>query len=271
LDDAILRQEKSELMTFASERRALITGASSEIGKATALAFAKAGIDVALVSRSQDKLQTVASAAQQTGVKAKADHLDLAKIEQVQEKMSAMPSAVCSSTMLRKCEATIAADFGAIDILVNNAGMGYTSTLSENSLLDWLQVMNLNLTSVFQCILGILPMMRDRGRGTIINIASVAGQHPFPSWGAYSVSKAGLIALSKTLAAEERAHGIRVTAICPGAVNTQLWDTETVHLNFERSAMLTPEVVARSILHTALLPEQAVIEELILMPSAGVL
>jgi short-subunit dehydrogenase len=254
LDDAILRQEKSELMTFATERRALITGASSGIGKATALAFAKAGIDVALVSRSQDKLQAVASAAQQTGVKAKAYHLDLAKIEQVQEKMSA-----------------IAADFGAIDILVNNAGMGYTSTLSETSLLDWLQVMNLNLTSVFQCILGILPMMRDRGRGTIINIASVAGQHPFPSWGAYSVSKAGLIALSKTLAAEERAHGIRVTAICPGAVNTELWDTETVHVNFERSAMLTPEVVAQSILHTALLPEQAVIEELSLMPSAGVL
>jgi len=254
LDDAILSQEKSEPMTFATERRALITGASSGIGKATALAFAKAGIDVALVSRSQDKLQAVASAAQQTGVKAKAYHLDLAKIEQVQEKMSA-----------------IAADFGAIDILVNNAGMGYTSTLSETSLLDWLQVMNLNLTSVFQCILGILPMMRDRGRGTIINIASVAGQHPFPSWGAYSVSKAGLIALSKTLAAEERAHGIRVTAICPGAVNTELWDTETVHVNFERSAMLTPEVVAQSILHTALLPEQAVIEELSLMPSAGVL
>lgn len=235
-------------------RRALITGASSGIGKATALAFAKAGIDVALVSRSQAKLEAVASAVQQTGVKAKAYTLDLAEIEQVQEKISA-----------------IASDFGTIDILVNNAGMGYTNTLSETSLSDWLTVINLNLTSVFQCILGILPSMRDRGRGTIINVASIAGQNPFPSWGAYSVSKAGLIALSKTLAAEEREQGIRVTAICPGSVNTQLWDTETVNLNYERSAMLTPEIVAQSILHIVLLPEQAVIEELTIMPSAGVL
>jgi NADP-dependent 3-hydroxy acid dehydrogenase YdfG len=165
----------------------------------------------------------------------------------------------------------IACDFGTIDILVNNAGMGYTNTLSETSLSDWLTVINLNLTSVFQCILGILPSMRDRGRGTIINVASIAGQNPFPSWGAYSVSKAGLIALSKTLAAEEREQGIRVTAICPGSVNTQLWDTETVNLNYERSAMLTPEIVAQSILHIVLLPEQAVIEELTIMPSAGVL
>ena len=239
-------------MTSATKRRALITGASSGIGKATALAFAKSGIDVALVSRSVDKLAAVKSAALATGVEAQAYPLDLAEILQVQQKISA-----------------IAADFGPIDILVNNAGMGYTSSLSETPLEDWLQVMNLNLTSVFQCILGILPMMRLSGSGTIINVASVAGQQPFPNWGAYSVSKAGLIALSKTLGAEERTHGIRVTAICPGAVNTELWDT--LDLNFDRSSMLTPEIVAQSILYTALLPEQAVIEELILMPSAGVL
>lgn len=241
-------------MTFLNQGRAIITGASSGIGKATALAFAKAGLDLALVSRSEEKLEPVATAARETGVKAKVYPFDLAQISQVKEKMSA-----------------IAADFGPIDILVNNAGMGYTGTLSETPLSDWLQVMNINLTSVFQCILGILPTMRDRGRGTIINVASVAGKQPFPNWGAYSVSKAGLIALSKTLAAEERTHGIRVTAICPGAVNTELWDTETVHLEFDRSAMLTPEIVAQSILHTALLPDQAVVEELILMPNAGVL
>ena len=237
-----------------TEARALITGASSGIGKATALAFAKAGVDVALVSRSQEKLNAVAQAVQQSGVKAKAYAVDLAQSEQVQEKIIA-----------------IAADFGPIDILINNAGMGYTGALSETPLSDWLSVINLNLTSVFQCITGVLPMMRDRGRGTIINVASVAGKQSFPNWGAYSVSKAGLIALSKTFAQEERAYGIRVTAICPGAVNTGLWDTETVHVNFDRSTMLTPEIVAQSILHTALLPEQAVVEELTLMPSAGVL
>jgi short-subunit dehydrogenase len=241
-------------MTSPIERRALITGASSGIGKATALAFAKAGIDVALVSRSQDKLEAVANAALEIGVKAKAYVLDLAKIEEVKAGISA-----------------IAADFAPIDILVNNAGMGYTNPLVETPLSDWQRVIDLNLTSVFQCILGILPAMRDQQRGTIINVASIAGQQPFPEWGAYSVSKAGLIALSKTLAAEERNHGIRVVTISPGAVNTSLWDTDTVKADLNRSAMLTPEIVAQSILHTALLPEQAVIESVTLMPSAGAL
>ncbi|MBW4557187.1 MAG: SDR family oxidoreductase [Trichormus sp. ATA11-4-KO1] len=239
-------------MSVEQKRRALITGASSGIGKATALAFAKAGIDVALVSRSVDKLETVAAAAEHTGVAAKAYAVDLANVSQVQAKIQA-----------------IAQDFGDIDILVNNAGMAYTAQLSETPLADWQQVINLNLTSVFQCIIGILPKMRDRGTGTIINVASIAAKQPFPGWGAYSVSKAGLMSLSQTLAQEERAHGIRVTAICPGAVNTELWDTETVHADLDRSKMLTPEIVAQSILYTALLPQHAVIDELTVMPSAG--
>ncbi|MGB3204408.1 MAG: SDR family oxidoreductase [Crinalium sp.] len=235
-----------------TDKSALITGASSGIGKATALEFAKAGINLALVSRDPEKLEAVAQAAIEAGVKAKAYILDLAEVEQVRSKISA-----------------IASDFGSIDILVNNAGMGYTNTLSDTSLIDWQQVINLNLTSVFQCIQGILPMMRDRGQGTIINVASIAAKQVFPQWGAYSVSKFGIMALSKTLAAEERAYGIRVTAIYPGSVNSSLWDTETVKANFDRSAMLTPEVVAQSILHTTLLPASAVIEELILMPNVG--
>jgi short-subunit dehydrogenase len=241
-------------MSVEPKRRALITGASSGIGKATALAFAKAGIDVALVSRSLEKLEAVAVAARLTGVEAKSYAVDLASISQVKAQIQA-----------------IAQEFGDIDILVNSAGIAYTANLSETPLEDWQQVINLNLTSVFQCIMGILPGMRDRNRGTIINIVSIAGKQAFANWGAYSVSKAGAIALSQTLAQEERAHGIRVTAICPGAVNTELWDTETVNANFDRSKMLTPEIVAQSILYTALLPQQAVIDELILMPSAGVL
>lgn len=120
---------------MATERRALITGASSGIGKATALAFAKAGINLALVSRSEEKLEAVVSAVGQTQVEAKAYALDLAEINLVQEKIKA-----------------ITADFGAIDILVNNAGMGYTGALSATPLSDWQAVMNLNLTSVFQCL-----------------------------------------------------------------------------------------------------------------------
>lgn len=238
----------------STKHRAIITGASSGIGKATALAFAQAQIDVALVSRSQDKLQSVVQEAQNLGVEAKAYAVDLAQVDNVQERMSA-----------------IATDFAPINILVNNAGMGYTGILSETPLTDWQQVLDLNLTSVFQCILGVLPQLRQQEQGTIINVASVAGKTPFPGWGAYSVSKAGLIALSKTLAAEERANGIRVVAFSPGAVNTPIWDTETVQADFNRAAMLTPEIVAQSILHTALLPEQAVVEDITLMPSGGAL
>ena len=236
------------------KKRALITGASSGIGKQTALAFASSGIEVALVSRSVEKLAAVENAVSITGVKAKTYAVDLANLSQVQEKMR-----------------QIVLDFGNIDILVNNAGMGYTATLSETPLSDWQQVIDLNLTSVFECIKGILPSMRQQNRGTIINVASVAGKQAFANWGAYSVSKAGVIALSQALAQEERANGIRVTAICPGAVNTEIWDTKTVNADFDRSNMLTPEIVAQSILHTVLLPKQAVVDELTLMPSAGVL
>lgn len=241
-------------MSFEQKRRALITGASSGIGKATALAFAEAGIDVALVSRSEQKLAAVAKTATEIGVEAKAFTLDLACVSQVQAKIQA-----------------IALEFGNIDILVNNAGMGYTANLSDTPLEDWQQVINLNLTSAFQCMMGILPEMRQRGTGTIINVASIAAKQAFAGWGAYCVSKAGLLSLSQTLAQEERVHGIRVTAICPGSVNTEIWDTETVDVNFDRSKMLTPEIVAQTILHTVLLPQQAVIEELTLMSNAGVL
>lgn len=237
-----------------NQRRAIVTGASSGIGKATALAFAKAGINLALVSRSQDKLLAVAEAVRAVGVEAQVYQLDLAQVEIVQTKIEA-----------------IAEEFGPIDFLVNNAGIGYTNSLSHTCLADWRQVIDLNLTSVFQCIQGVLPQMRQRHQGTIINVASIAAHQAFPEWGVYSVSKAGIIALGKTLALEERANGIRVITISPGAVNTSIWDTDTVQADFNREAMLTPELVAESIVYAALLPQQATIEEITIMPSGGAL
>lgn len=239
-------------MTSMVSHRALITGASSGIGKATALCFAKAGIDLVLVSRSHAKLEAVAAELQPTGVNVDLYPLDLSVVDQVKESVS-----------------RIVADC-PIDILVNNAGIGYTGELAETSLSDWQQVMDLNLNSVFQCIQAVLPEMRRQG-GTIINVASIAATQPFAGWGAYCVSKAGLLSLSKVLAAEERVHGIRVVVVSPGAVNTPIWDTETVKVEFDRSQMLTPDIVAQSILHAALLPPQAVIDELVILPSAGAL
>ena len=234
--------------------QAIITGASRGIGRATALAFAKSGINLALIARSQDKLSSVVSAAEAVGVKAQAYSLDLADLASVKQQIR-----------------DISQDLGTVDILVNNAGMGYTNSLANTPLEEWQQVLDLNLTSVFQCIQGILPQMRERATGTIINVASIAAYNAFPDWGAYGVSKAALVALTKALAVEERSNGIRAVTIAPGAVNTTMWDTDTVQADFNREAMLTPEIVAQSILHTALLPSQAVIETMTIMPSGGAL
>ncbi len=234
--------------------QAIITGASSGIGKATALAFAKSGINLALIARSKDKLSAVANAVQAVGVTAQAYPIDLADLGSVKEQIS-----------------TISQNLGRVDILVNNAGIGYTNSLDNTPLEEWQQVLDLNLTSVFQCIQGVLPQMRQQKTGTIINVASIAAYNAFPDWGAYSVSKAGLIALTKALAVEERSNGVRAVTIAPGAVNTPIWDTDTVQADLNREAMLTPEIVARSILHAALLPTQAVIETMTIMPSGGAL
>ena len=239
-------------MTSQSKRRVLITGASSGIGKATAIAFAQQGFDLALVGRDLSRLAAVVDQVSAHGVVAKPYAIDLAEVAQVKSQIQA-----------------IAADFGAIDILINNAGMGYTNDLADTPLVDWQRVLDLNLTSVFQCIQAVLPGMRQQQRGTIINVSSIAGHQAFPNWGAYCASKFGLLALTKTLAAEERAHHIRAIAISPGSVNTSIWDTDTVNADFDRSQMLTPEIVAQTILYAALLPEQAVIEDLILMPNVG--
>jgi NADP-dependent 3-hydroxy acid dehydrogenase YdfG len=237
-----------------TNRTALITGASSGIGKATALAFAKAGINLALLGRSEDKLTAVAQAAIAIGVTAKVYVVDLAQIDRVSTKIAA-----------------IAADFDNLDILINNAGMAYTHPMGDTPLADWQRVIDINLTSVFQCIQGILPHMRQRQSGIIVNISSIASKQVFPNWGAYSVSKFGLMALTQAIAKEERSNGIRVSAVCPGSVDTPLWDTDTVQADFDRSAMLTAEMVAQGVLYTVLVPAGAVVEELIIMPSGGAL
>ena len=237
-----------------TNRTALITGASSGIGKATALAFAKAGINLALLGRSEDKLTAVAQAATAIGVTAKVYVVDLTQLDRVSTKIAA-----------------IAADFDNLDILINNAGMAYTRSMGDTPLADWQRVIDLNLTSVFQCIQGILPHMRQRQSGIIVNISSIASKQVFPNWGAYSVSKFGLMALTQAIAGEERSNGIRVSAVCPGSVDTPLWDTDTVQGDFDRSAMLTAEMVAQGILYTVLAPAGAVVEELIIMPSGGAL
>ncbi len=233
---------------------ALITGASSGVGEATARILAQAGFDVALVARSRGKLGTLAAEIEDTGRQAESFAIDLAKVDRVREHI----------------EVAIAR-FGPIDVLVNCAGMGYTGSIGDMSLADWQRVMALNVTSVLQVVQAALPGMRDRGAGIIVNIASIAAQQSFSGWGAYGVSKAAIVALSEAIATEESAHGIRVVTISPGAVNTSIWDSETVQANLDRSLMLHPNTVAQTILHTISVPPGAVISHVTITPSQGAL
>jgi NADP-dependent 3-hydroxy acid dehydrogenase YdfG len=239
-------------MTDLHGKCALITGASSGIGRVTAIALAKLGVNLILVSRSLEKLAVVAEEVKAYGVNANIYAVDLSQVATVREKIAAI------------------AERHLIDILINNAGMAYTGNLDTMPLDDWQTLMNLNVTSVFLCVQAILPALRERG-GAIVNIVSVAGQQVFPGWVGYCTSKFALMALTRGIAAEERANGIRVTAVCPGSVNTSIWDTETVNADFDRAAMLTPETIAETIVNVLSLPESAVVEEITVMPSAGVL
>lgn len=240
--------------SFANARRALITGASSGIGEAAVKAFAQAGFSVAMVARSAQKLEALAHELMPSEGAVKAFPMDLADLADIGQKVSEIEST-----------------FGPIDVLINSAGMGYTRRLSDTSLSDWQQVIDTNLTSVFETVKAVLPGMRERADGLIINIASIAAHEAFENWGAYGVSKAALVALSRAIAKEEATNGIRVVTLSLGAVNTPIWDADTVQADFDRSFMLDAKTVAQTILHTALLPADAVISELTLTPAQGAL
>jgi NADP-dependent 3-hydroxy acid dehydrogenase YdfG len=240
-------------MTSPTERYALVTGAGSGIGKAIAIAFAKSGVHLILVGRTLSKLESVAAEAQALGVTTQCHRIDLTDLSTVKEKIQ-----------------TIAEALPHLDIVINNAGMGYTGNLADTSLADWQQVMDLNVTAVFQVTQGVLPKLRSQSQpSTVLNLSSVAAHQVFPGWGAYCVSKFALAAMTKVLAMEERPHGIRAMTVSPGSVNTPLWDTDTVDADFDRTAMLTPEMVAESVVHVALMPSQAAVEDMILLPNAG--
>ena len=131
--------------------------------------------------------------------------------------------------------------------------------------------MQLNVTSVFQVCQAVLPGLRARGGGLIVNISSHAARSAFPSWGAYCTSKAAVQALTRCLAEDERQHGIRFSTLTLGAVDTPLWDTPTVQADFDRCAMLPVAKVADTLLHIAQQPPQLLLEDITLMPAAGAL
>lgn len=237
----------------ASPPVALITGASRGIGAAAARAFAQAGYQLLLLARSQSDLEQLAQELRSERCRVETIAMDLSDPQAIAPALENLLSRGLVPT-----------------VLINNAGAAYTGALAEMPLEQWQWLLQLNLTSVVQTCQAVLPALRQT-QGLIINVSSHAARNAFPEWGAYCTTKAALASFSRCLAEEERQHGIRVSTLTLGAVNTPLWDSETVHSSFDRRAMLTPERVAETLLSLAQQPSSNVVEDLTLMPAAGVL
>ena len=185
---------------------ALITGAARGIGKAIALKYAAEGADVAFTDL------VINEAAQQT----------VAEIEAFGHKVKAYASNAADFEQTQQVVAEVAAEFGHIDILVNNAGITKDGLVMRMSEQQWDAVIAVNLKSAFNFIHAIVPIMARQRSGSIINMASIAGQMGNPGQVNYAASKAGLIAMAKSVAKEMGPRGIRANAIAPGYVISEM-------------------------------------------------
>jgi len=183
--------------------RVIVTGASSGIGRATALEFARRGARLALAARSETALHEVATEIRQRGGEAVVIPTDVTMAAQVE----------------RMTKETIRA-LGGIDVLVNNAGVGLNATIADASGGDVEALFRLNVLAAADAIRAVLPIMRAQQSGMIINISSVAGRIVVPRIGYYSASKFALTAIGDALRMEEGHHGIRVMNVFPGTTRS---------------------------------------------------
>ena len=230
---------------------ALITGASRGIGRRTAELLARKGWDLKLIARRGDQLEQLATELRPMGVRVDVRSVDLTDPQAIHPELTGLLE-----------------QGSAPAVLINNAGAAYTGDLLAIPLERWQWLMQLNVTSVMQVCAAVVPAMRPSG-GLVINVNSHAARNAFPQWGAYCVSKAALASFTRCLAEEERAHGIRACTLTLGAVNTPLWDAETVQSDFDRRAMLSVDQAAEALVNLAEQPVNQVIEDLTLMPAAG--
>ena len=231
----------------------IVTGGGSGIGQAVAACFAAEGASVVSVGRNLDKLERAKQKAGEAGSRI------FPKVADVSDRQAVAEMAGWAEQRL-----------GAIDILVNNAGTNIARRkLSELSVEDFDRVVDVNLKGAYYCVHEILPKMRERRQGLIINVSSIAGVRASTLGGtAYSVSKFGMSALSLMIGLEEGANGIRSCLVCPGEVNTPiLQDRPVVPSPEKRAVMLQPEDLAHAALFVATLHPRATVPELIISPT----
>ncbi len=223
----------------------VITGATSGIGRATALAFADAGAKVVVAGRREARLNELVAELENKGCAALAVKTDVADQAQVE------------NLIARAIER-----FGKIDTLINNAGVGIAASFAEQSLEDFKQVMDVNFWGAVYACKAVVPHMRKNKNGLIINISSIFGKRGMPYETAYSASKFALAGFSEALRAELMTENIDVSTIYPGAVETEIFETANNQTGLEMGANLPKfpaKEMARIIVNNARFPQAEVV------------
>ena len=229
-------------------RNAVITGAGSGVGAATARALAKQGWRVALIGRRREALEKTAAEIPGALV---------------------CPCDIGDPEAVAAMGARVLAEFGTVEVLVNAAGTNAPQrALAVLSLADYRAMMDTNLNGAYYCVQAFLPQMRARGSGTIVNIVSDAGKAASPKAGpGYVMSKFGMAGLNQAINAEERGHGVRACGIFPGDIDTPILDRRPVPPDAEaRARMMQPEDIAACVLLAINLPSRVIIEEMLVRP-----
>jgi 3-oxoacyl-[acyl-carrier protein] reductase len=230
-------------------RTALITGATEGIGRATAFALGRAGYRVAVCARTEAKIRSVVQDLTGEGIEAAGASADVGQADQVSQAVEQLTRTL-----------------GEIQVLVNNAGVLIAKPFEELTLEDWDTTMSTNVRSLYLMSRAVLPPMRRRQEGTIVNVASLAGRNGFPGGTAYTASKHAVLGFSRSLMLETRKDNIRVIAICPGSVDTGLLRDQTM-LKSDPQRILQPDDIAATILHAIRLPVRALVSELDVRPT----
>lgn len=234
------------------DKTALVTGGGTGVGRAVALALAREGCRVAVSGRREEKL------------------LETAALRRGEPRILTSHADVADRSSVERLFAWAARELGPIDILVQCAGINVRRrALAELDPEDWERVLAVNASGAFYCMRAVLPQMRERRDGLIVNVSSVAGKRASVLGGvAYSASKFALTALGTCAGLEEGKNGIRVTNIYPGEVNTPILDARPVPVSAEhRASILQPEDVAAAVVMLARLPARARIPEIVITPT----